>query len=64
MASIKKGETIMNDDGTLYCTFMNDFGNGFPMNELKIKYSDGSRPITGSVIEKKVTDYLCERLLK
>lgn len=61
---IPKGTEILNEDGSLYCTFMKDFKVGGMFGLDHIKYSDGSRPVIGELVEPKVLNFISEFSVK
>jgi hypothetical protein len=57
---IPKGAEILNEDGSLYCTFMKEYIIGEKLCLDHIQYSDGSKPVMGQLFELKVSNFISE----
>lgn len=61
---IPKGTEILNEDGSLYCAFMKEYKLGEMFGLDHIKYSDGSKPVIGELVEPKVLNFISEFSVK
>lgn len=59
---IKKGDTILNDDGTVYATFLKNVYRGDLITHTMIAYTDGRKPYLGKLVERKTAEYVEKRL--